>query len=49
MAKPLVTDELWNVIAPLLPKEPVKPKGGRPLPHRAALTGISFVLRSGTP
>ncbi len=32
MAKPLLTDELWNRIKPLLPTEPPKPKGGRP--HR---------------
>ena len=41
MAKPLVTDELWSTIEPLLPKEPPKPKGGRPrVSDRAALTGI---------
>ena len=50
MAKPLVSDELWAVVAPLLPPEPPKPKGGRPrLSDRAALTGILFVLRSGIP
>jgi len=50
MPKPLVTDELWEMIAPLLPPEPLKPKGGRPrLSDRAALTGILFVLRSGIP
>src|SRR3954469_1021315 len=50
MAKVLVTDELWNEVAPLLPQEPPKPKGGRPrLPDRAALTGIIFVLRTGIP
>ena len=38
------------VFAPLLPSEPVKPKGGRPrLPDRAALIGILFVLKSGLP
>src|SRR5919205_3562214 len=50
MAKPLVPDELWSLIAPLLPPERPKPKGGRPpVPDRAALTGILFVLRSGIP
>src|SRR5438067_272979 len=50
MNKPLVTDELWEIIEPLLPPEPPKPKGGRPrVPDRAALTGIVFVLRSGLP
>ena len=50
MPKPLVTDELWRLIEPLLPPEPPKPKGGRPrLSDRAALTGILFVLRSGIP
>jgi transposase len=50
MAKELVTDELWEVIEPLLPEEPPKPKGGRPrIDDCAALTGIIFVLKSGIP
>lgn len=50
MAKELVTDELWEVIEPLLPEEPPKLKGGRPrIDDRAALTGIVFVLKSGIP
>ena len=50
MAKQLVTDDLWNVIEPLLPTEPLKPKGGRPrVSDRAALTGILFVLTTGLP
>ena len=50
MAKKLVTDELWDVVEPLLPQEPPKPKGGRPrIDNRAALTGILFVLKSGIP
>ena len=50
MAKPLVSDELWALVAPLLPPEPPKPKGGRPrISDRAALNGIIFVLKSGIP
>ncbi len=50
MAKPLVTDELWEVIEPLPPPEPPKPKGGGPrVDDRAALTGILFVLKTGVP
>src|SRR5215213_10476654 len=50
MAKPLVSDELWAIVAPLLPPEPPKPKGGRPrVPDRACLTGIVFVLKTGIP
>lgn len=50
MSKPLVTDELWAAIEPLLPPEPPKPRGGRPrCNNRAALAGIVFVLRSGIP
>jgi transposase len=50
MSKPLVSDALWEIIQPLLPPEPPKPKGGRPrVPDRAALTGIIFVLKSGIP
>ena len=49
MAKPLLTDELWQRIEPLIPLRPPRPKGGRPpVPNRAALTGILFVLRTGT-
>jgi transposase len=48
MAKPLVSDELWALVALLLPAEPPKPKGGRPrIPDRACLTGIIFVLKTG--
>lgn len=48
MAKPLLTDELWEQIEPLLPPQTPKPKGGRPrVPDRNCLTGILFVLRTG--
>jgi transposase len=50
MAKPLLTDELWAVIEPLLPKWTPSPKGGHPrLDDRKALTGILFVLKTGIP
>jgi len=50
MSTPLVPDDLWEAIEPLLPNEPPKPKGGRPRgPDRAALAGIVFVLRTGCP
>src|ERR687897_3681539 len=50
MAKELVSDELWEIIEPLLPPEPPKPQGGRPRVNaRAALAGIIFVLKSGIP
>lgn len=50
MAKPLVTDELWNEVEPLLPRP--KPRrfrfpGRKPLDNRKALTGILFVLKTG--
>ena len=48
MAKPLLAEELWERIEPLLPQERAKPKGGRPrVSDRQALTGILFVLRTG--
>ena len=50
MAKPLVDDELWVIVEPLLP-EP-KPRrfrypGRQPIDNRRALTGILFVLKTG--
>ena len=52
MAKPILDDALWKRMEPLLP-EP-KPRrfrfpGRKPVPNRAALTGILFVLRTGIP
>src|SRR3954464_1221665 len=50
MAKPLVPDDLSAVLEPLLPPMKPRPKGGRPpVPNRAALTGIIFVLKTGIP
>jgi transposase len=52
MAKPLLPDQLWELIAPLLP--PPKPRrfrhpGRKRLDDRKALTGILFVLKTGIP
>lgn len=50
MAKPLLPDELWQIIEPLLPKRTPSPKGGAPpLEDRKILTGIIFVLKTGIP
>jgi len=46
----LLPDDLWADIEPLLPKREVSELGGRPpVPDRAALTGILFVLKTGIP
>jgi transposase len=50
MAKEILSDELWGVIESLVPAPPPRPKGGRRrIPNQAVLTGILFVLRSGSP
>src|SRR2546421_3021455 len=50
MSKPLVTDELWELVEPLLPRHVPSPKGGKPrVPDRVCLTGILFVLKTGIP
>ena len=50
MVPTLVKDELWETVAPMLPPDPPRPKGGRPrVPDRAVLAGIIYVLRSGVP
>jgi len=49
-AKPLLPDELWQIIEPLLPKQKPPAKGGRPrVGSRQALNGILFVLKTGIP
>jgi transposase len=50
MAKPLVSDALWQRLEPLLP--PPKPRrfrfpGRKPVDQRKVLTGIVFVLKTG--
>jgi transposase len=49
MAKPLVDDELWAIIEPLIPMKPrrVRFPGRKPLDARRKLTGIIFVLKTG--
>jgi transposase len=50
MAKQLVSDELWSVCEPVIPRLKKSPKGGRPpVGNREALTGILFVLLTGIP
>jgi transposase len=50
MAKPLLPDELWEIIEPILPPHPAHPQGGRPrVDDRKTLTGILFVLKTGIP
>src|SRR4051812_16449792 len=48
--KPLVPDELWAAVEPLLPpEEPRRPRypGRKPLDRRRILGGILFVLKTG--
>ena len=48
MAKPLLSDDLWDAIEPLLPRHKPSPKGGRPpVSDRVAFNGILFVLKTG--
>ena len=48
MPRPLVPDDLWTHVEPLLPPHRPRPRGGRPpVPDRACLGGILFVLRTG--
>ena len=50
--KPLLSDELWTLIKPLLPPPKLRRRkhpGRKPLDDRCALTGILYVLRTGIP
>ena len=50
MANKRVSEALWDAIEPLLPEHVPSPKGGRPpVPDRACLEGIIFVLKTGMP
>lgn len=49
MAKQILNDELWQTIEPIIPKKKRRFRypGRKPVPDRAALTGILFVLKTG--
>lgn len=48
MNKFMISEKLWKNLEPLLPAEPIKPKGGRPrISNRDTFRGIVFVLRTG--
>ena len=48
VAKPLVDDELWAAVEPLLPRHRPRPKGGKPpVEDRVCVAGILFVLKTG--
>ena len=48
LREPVLTDEQWETIKPLLPELPKNPKGGRPWADmRKTLEGIVWILRSG--
>lgn len=50
MAFYLVLDELWSLVAPVLPVHRPSPKGGRPpIPDRIVLGGPLYVLRTRIP
>ena len=43
-----IPDDLWNVIAPLLPEQKPKPRGGRPsIPDRVILAGVVYRMKTG--
>jgi transposase len=52
LAKPILDDALWEIVEPLLPPPKARRRkypGRLPVPDRAALSGIIFVLRTGIP
>ena len=52
MARPILDDELWKLVEPLLPppkKRRRRNPGRKPKDNRSVLTGILFVLKTGIP
>src|SRR5207253_4113385 len=51
MAKPLVSDELWAIVEPLIPtvERRYRFPGRKRIDDRKVLTGILFVLKTGIP
>jgi transposase len=51
MAQPLVSDELWGLVEPLIPKVKRRHRypGRKRIDDRKVLTGILFVLKTGIP
>jgi transposase len=48
MARELVSNDLWEICEPVVPRLKKSSKGGRPpVGNREALTGILFVLKTG--
>ncbi|MGQ4375009.1 transposase [Streptomyces sp. SAS_267] len=49
LSKRLVPDELWELVAPLLPSFAARPQGGGTAPRdeRAVFTAVVYVLTSG--
>jgi transposase len=52
MSQPYVSDELWELVKPLLPREKNRHRqsvGRKPIDPRSCLEGILFILRTGVP
>jgi len=49
MAKPILDEELWKIVEPIIPKKKRRFRypGRKGISDRAALTGILFVLKTG--
>ena len=51
MSRPIVSDELWQIVEPLIPevKRRYRYPGRKRIPDRQVLCGILFVLKTGIP